>query len=570
MIRVVVGWMFLLASLFALTPRGEGGEGKEPGGRRLVVLAVFDQLRGDYPTRWREHFGEGGFKRLMDEGVWFPNCHYDYAYTVTAAGHASLVTGCPPSKHGVVGNEWYDRAQGKTVGSVESVRYPQVPPRKGGEKDPEELAGVWPGHRLQPSVGDALQQSTARKGKVISLSIKDRPAVMMASLSATACYWFDGTTGQFATSTYYREVPHAWVREFNDARPADSYFGKPWAPFRDAVDYDRASGPDDVLYESKGYGQGRTFPHPMDGGLKKPGPAYYSALTNSPYGNELLLALAKKAIEAEELGKDDVPDLLCVAFSSNDMVGHSWGPDSHEVLDMTLRTDHLLRQLFDYLDEKVGKDNYAVVLSADHGICPIPELARAAGKGGGRILPKKLQKDANAFLDGQFAEPGAGLAWIDALSASSVYLNQRVIADLKVAPADVERALAGWLPSQPGIQAAFTRGQLTGPPVRDEDPMLKMCRRSFFAPRSGEVFVITRPYWFLNTRETGTTHGAPHEYDTHVPLMVLAPGLAGRKCDDRISPLSTAAILAHLLGVDQPGGAEYPLPDWLKDAPSGK
>jgi hypothetical protein len=489
---------------------------------------------------------------------------------VTASGHASLVTGCPPSKHGIVGNEWHDRAAGKSVGSVENLRYPQVPPPKPKKGAQMEVAGMWPGHRLQPSVGDVLQQSTGKKGKVVSLSIKDRPAVMMASLSASACYWFDDTLGSFVTSTYYREVPHPWVRAFNDARPADSYFGKPWARFRDDVDYDRASGPDDVLYESKGYAQGRTFPHAMDGGLKAPGEAYYNALTNSPHGNELLLALAKKAIEAEELGQDDVPDLLCVAFSSNDMVGHAWGPDSHEVLDMTLRTDHLLKQFFDYLDEKVGKENYAVVLSADHGICPIPELARAAGKGGGRILPRKLEREANAFLDRQFAEPDAGLDWIDAMSASSVYLNQRVIADLKIAPADVERALAGWLPTQPGIQAAFTRGQLTGPPARDEDPMLMMCRRSFFAPRSGEVFVITRPYWFLNTRETGTTHGAPHDYDTHVPLMVLAPGLAGRKCDDRVSPLTAAAILAHLLGVDQPGGAEYPLPDCLKGAGSMK
>jgi len=548
----------LLSPLLLLQlPAGSTTAGRpEP---RLVVLMVFDQLRGDYPARWRELYGKGGFERLTREGVWFNNCHYDYAHTITAAGHASIATGCAPNKHGIIGNEWYDRARGEEITSIESERYLLVPPRDMPKKSTTaKEEGAWPGRRLQPSVGDALLEATKGKGKVISLSIKDRAAMFLASLLAFACYWFDSASGAFVTSTYYRDVPHAWVTEFNNSKYADQWFNQDWTRFRTDIDYTKFSGPDEMPNETVGYQQGKTFPHAMNGGLKKPGEVYYDAVTCSPYGNDLLLAMAKRAIEAEEMGKDETPDLLCLSFSSNDLVGHAWGPDSHEVLDITLRTDRLLADFMQYLDEKVGKNKYAIVLSADHGICPIPEVAIAHGKKGGRIVPKELAKTANAFLDETFATPGAGLPWIESMAASMIYLNQRLVADQKLPPDTVERALARWLPSYAGVQKAYTRSELADP--NPKDPMQLMVRRGFFPSRSGDIFIVVSPYWLLSSRPLGTTHGAPHEYDTHVPLIAYGAGLPARVDSSRVSPMAAAPIVAYLLGIDPLAGADVPLP----------
>lgn len=571
--RIAAVLMLLLPVLAMPQARAvaEGKKEKVAGKPRLVVLLVFDQLRGDYPERWRSLFGKGGFERLLTEGVWFPNCHYDYAHTITAAGHCSLVTGCPPARHGILGNDWYDRATGKSVSSVSNPRYPQTPPPPlpADPKKKPTVIGAWPGRRLQPTVGDELHKATAGRGKVVSLSIKDRSAILMAALRALACYWFDADAGNFVTSTYYRETPHSWVKGFNAGkhgapRSADRWFGSTWNRLRSDIDYAKFSGPDDVAAETKGIAQGRTFPHPLDGGLKKIGPNYYDALTNSPWGNELLMELAWKAIEAEDLGGDEVPDLLCLSFSSNDLVGHAWGPDSQEVLDMTLRTDRLLANFLAKLDARLGKGNYAVVLSADHGICPLPEVAQSRGEGGGRIDPGKLKAEAQAFLSRTFTKEGDKLPWIEASVASMIYLNRSLIDSRKLPQAEVENALARWLAKQPGIQAAFTRSQLSGAPSATDDPLLGMVRKSYHAPRAGEVFLVTRPHWLLSSRSSGTTHGAPHPYDTHVPLLVFGGGVRPAVRNERVSPLATAAILAHLLGIEPPAGAEHPLPECFK------
>lgn len=520
---------------------------------KLVVLMVFDQLRGDYPMRWRELYTKEGFRRLMEQGVHFSNCHYDYCYTVTAAGHASLVTGCGPDKHGIMANEWYDRDSGREIASIESDRYllvPRVPVKKGKMEK-----GAWPGRRLQPSVGDVLHEMSKGKAKIVSLSLKDRAAILLANLLALACYWFDSGSGAFVTSTYYRDAPHAWVADFNKSKFADQWFGKDWTRLRDDIDYVKHSGPDDVLAESSGYKQGRVFPHPMDGGLTKPGEAFYDAVTTSPHGNTLLMALAKRAIEAEQLGQDDVPDLLCVSFSSNDLVGHNWGPESQEVLDMTLRTDLLIQEFLAYLDAKIGAGNYAIVLSADHGIAPIPQLM-----GGGRIVPKKLEAAANAWLNARFATPKADLPWIESLSGSCFYLNQRLIADKKLVPATVEKALAEWVATQDGVEGVYTRFQFDS----GDKAAPEIVRRSYFPHRCGEVFLTPRRHWQFSTRETGTTHGSPYDYDTHVPLIVYGAGVPTSVQPQRIAPTAAAAILAHLLRIDPPAGAEASLPEVFK------
>src|SRR5579885_613244 len=477
--------LFLLPLLLAaLSPFPLPAAETKPPATRLAVLVCYDQLRGDYLTRWDDLFGEGGFHRLEKDGAWFQDCHCPYAGTETGPGHASVATGCSPCKHGIIINDWYDRTAGHKVYCAATDRYRRVPPppadgKASAEKLLNDSRGQGaPDRLLAPTLGDALKAATAGKGKVVALSLKDRSSVLPGGKKPDACYWFDTADGQFVTSTYYRGRPHPWVEQFNKDRIADRWFGKQWDRLRSDLEYERRSGPDDVTGEGRGVSfgpkdnpvyQGRTFPHPLSAGLKEPGKPYYDALYNSPFGNELLLALVKRAIDAEELGRHDTPDFLSVSFSSNDPVGHCWGPDSQEVLDTTLRTDRVVKELCDTLDAKVGKGRWTLVLTADHGVCPVPEVGKAQGKEAGRVIPSLLGAKANAFLQEKFGGD-AEATWVEATATPWVYLNRRLIRQRFLNQSDVENALAGWLRKQPAVQAVYTRTQLLKGVDRD-DPL---------------------------------------------------------------------------------------------------
>jgi hypothetical protein len=556
-----------LALLAALTLQAKPPQPR-PERPRLVVLVVFDQLRGDYLARWQKLYGEGGFRRLQQEGAWFRNCHYPYADTLTGPGHASLVTGCDPASHGIIANDWYARATGEEVNAVRSKRYRPIPEPVGAKADT--IPGSGPGLRRQPAVGDALHKASKGKARLVSLSIKDRAAILLAALlRGQICYWFSTHTGTFVSSSYYTDRLHAWVADFNRGRPADRWFGKDWTKLRKDLDYAAHSGPDDVAVEGVGFAQGRTFPHPLTGGKAKIGRDYYNALTTTPHANELLLALAKRAIEAEKLGQGETTDLLTLSFSSNDLIGHCWGPDSQEVLDVTLRSDRIMKDLLDFLDARVGRGRYLVVVSADHGICPIPEVARAQGKDAGRVAKELLTEKAGAFLNQTFAKEGERLPWVEKRMGTWIYLNRGVLKERGLESGKVETALANWLAKQPGVQAAYTRTQLTKGPLKG-DRVGEMVRRSFDPERSGDVTVVLRPYHLLGPAfvpkkddNYRTTHGSPHSYDTHVPLLVYGPGVRPGASDERVSPLAAAAILARGLGIEPPAGAQEPVPKGL-------
>jgi len=300
--------------------------------------------------------------------------------------------------------------------------------------------------------------------------------------------------------------------------------------------------------------------------LKKISGYYYQAMINSPRGSDLLLALAKKAIDGERLGQNESPDFLCLSFSSNDLVGHCWGPDSQEVLDITLHSDRIVKDLLETLDAKVGKGNYLLVLSADHGICPIPEAARAEGKKAGRVSPQLVTTDALAFLNETFSKNGK-LPWIEQVVGDNIYLNRGVLREQGLESAVVEKALADWLARQPGILKAYTRTQLSRPIAGDA--IGESVRLSFHPEASGDVLVVLEPYHFLSPpispklASYRTTHGSPHPYDTHVPLLVYGPGVRPGIREERITPQAAAAILAHGLGISSPPGAEVPLPKRL-------
>ncbi len=578
---------------------------------KLAVLVVFDQFRGDYLDRWGAHFGDGGFKRLMADGAHFPDCHYPYANTSTGPGHASILAGCSANKHGVINNSWYDRAAAEEAYCAGTPRYEHVPPlppeKEVAALDPKRKTkpvGVGtPDRMLGPTLADVLKATTGGKGKVFGLSLKDRAAVLPAGRKPDGAYWFDG---RFGTSTAYRDSLPEWVTAFNKAGLAESYFGKDWTRFRDDLDYAQIVGRDDGPGEGLGAGppkkagqpvdatkhQGKTFPHPTTGGVAKAEKSYYDAVATSPFGNDLLLAFTKACVTAEKLGQDDAPDLLAVSFSSNDLVGHAWGPDSHEVLDITLRSDALMADLLQFLDKEVGPGNYSLVVTADHGVCPIPEAAAAAGNPDAkRVSPTALLVGAEKALQdahGPVTVPAVVKAelkpgepapktddkkernlWIEAVSAPNLYLNHRQVKAANLSPDAVAGTLAGHLRRQPGVLRAYTRAELlaAAPPTAG-DAYWAPSKRSFHPDRSGDVVVVTAPFALLDTYAAGTSHGTPHSYDTHAVFLAFGPTIGGGRRSEKITPLHTAAILADALGVNPPANAEYGLPATLTEAPS--
>lgn len=542
-----------------------------PAKPKLAVVVVFDQMRGDYLLKWKDLFGPDGFRRLQTEGAWFTNCHYPYAMTATGPGHASILSGCSGDRHGIVANGWYDRKAAESVYCASSTRYERIPPKRPTDaSDPDEKKDDdWlrkpkgtgaPVHMLAPTLGDVIKESTGGKGKVFGLSLKDRSALLPAGAKPDGCYWFD--KGLFVTSTYYRDRLHPWVAAFNAEKSFDQWFGKTWDRLRPNLDYDRHSGADDVVGEGKGHNQGRTFPHLM-GTKPTVGAEYYNALANSPFGNQMLLDLLRKAIVEEKLGQRDVPDLLIVSFSSNDLIGHCWGPDSQEVLDVTLRSDLIVRDLLACLDEHVGKGRYVLGLTADHGICPLPEVAKQVAKASGRIAPLGLLTAAEQNLRSALGLPDDdGSFWIEAANEAGIYLNRRAIAAHNRKLDDVATILAKWLAQQPDIQTAYTQKQLSGE-FPAADAIGQRVKKSFLADRSGDVLIIPKPYHFILVQKTGTTHGTPHPYDTHVPLILFGPGVKPGERADAVTPQAMAASLARALGVSSPAKAEASVPDKL-------
>jgi hypothetical protein len=343
---------------------------------------------------------------------------------------------------------------------------------------------------------------------------------------------------------------------------ADRWYDKTWNRSRADIDYDKLAGPDLVVGEGKGVRQGVTFPHPMDGGLKRPGKAYYEALATSPYGNEFLLELVKACVVGERLGHNDAPDLLTLSFSSNDFVGHAWGPDSQEVLDITLRSDRVLADLLHFLDDKVGTGKYLVCLTADHGICPLPEVSLKEGRDAGRITGKKLLADIEAHLRSVYDPVGAAdpkAKWIENSSGLWFYLNYKLIASRKLEPADVAKTLAEFLDKQTGIQKAYTRAELEVPAAAN-DAVGRRMRKAYYPDRCGDVGIVLKPYWLVSdgTITTGTSHGTPHPYDTHVPLLVFGPNVKPGVRKEEVVPAAIASIFAKGLGIAPPAKAEYP------------
>jgi predicted AlkP superfamily pyrophosphatase or phosphodiesterase len=480
---------------------------------RLVLLVAVDQMRYDYLPRFASAF-TGGFRRLTRDGAVFTNARLDHYPSVTAVGHAAMLTGAPPSISGIIGNDWYDRALKRNVTSVEDPGT-----RLLGAGD---ASGSSP-HRLRVStLGDELKM--AHPGtRVVSLSHKDRSAILMGGRMADLALWWDTNTGAFVSSTWYGEELPKWAANFNAGRPADAWLGREW----------RAAGEGGAVL-------GRM--------PDAPGPAYYGSLYGSAFGNELLVSLAEAALEGERLGSRGTTDILAVSFSCNDAVGHDKGPHSAEVRDITARTDLALDRLLAAIDRRVGLSRTLVVVTADHGVAPVPEQMTAWKMPGGRLPRADLEKAVTDALEKAFG-PGP---WLEGRAGSALYLNQALVAERGLDPAAVERRAASGAEALAPVWRTYTRSQLLEGRVAP-DPWSRRVLLSFHPQRSGDVEVLLEPYWMSAT--SGTTHGSAFSYDTHIPLMVMGPGIRPGRHDRSVVLNDLAPTLATILDIETPSGA---------------
>jgi predicted AlkP superfamily pyrophosphatase or phosphodiesterase len=505
---------------------------------KLVVGIVIDQFRYDYLQRFGDQFGEGGFRRLLDGGAVFDNANYIHTPTYTACGHATFMTGAPPALTGIVGNEWYDRELGKTVTSVSDDKgeFKSL----GGKEGARAAA---PHKLLSSTLGDEMRLTTQGQAKIIGLSYKDRSAILPVGKRPNGAYWFDSSTGNFVSSTYYFGDLPAWVKRFNQEQHCNKYFGTKWERLLPEAAYQR-SAPDAAAYEGKSRAK-YTFPYTLNGGEERPGPKFYTQFDASPFANEQLVALAKAAIENEALGADDTTDLLAVSFSANDLVGHAFGPYSHEVQDITLRTDRVLADFFNYLDKKVGLSNVLITLTADHGVAPVPEQVKELGYGG-RLEAKVVTEAVQTALSQRFGEE----KWVQSFSNGNVYLDDAAIERRKLNPEEVENAARAAILKIPDIAECLTRSQL----LKGQLPQTLIARsvaHGFYPPRNGNLVVVPQAFFFFGENSL-TTHGSPYSYDTHVPVIFYGPGVTPGLYHGESSPADIAPTLATLLKVQAP------------------
>ena len=527
-----------------------------------MLLIVVDQFRYDYLERFGDLFGPNGFGRLLRDGASWTQSNYDHAPTYTAPGHATMMTGAYPAESGIIGNEWLDRATGKRVTSVSDDSAKLL---GGNANDP----GASPIRLLASTVGDELRLVTNDRSKVIGISLKDRSAILPAGRHANAAYWFSVASGTMVSSTYYFNQLPAWVTAFNATKPADKYFGAKWERLLPEDEYLKRAGPDDTPWENMKNswppGDTNTFPHTITGGLTAPGRNFYTALDYSPFTNEMLVSFAQQAIINEQLGQDDDTDVLTVSFSANDYVGHRFGPYSQEVMDVTLRTDRDIATLLDFIDSKVGLANTLVAMTADHGVSPIPEQAVALGLGGGRVpfasILGKIQAAITARYNPQGKTPdpsaeyllrsGEGTPTREWFVNNNIYFNYDALKRDGVNVEEFSQVVVAAALTAPGIARAFSRLQLLRGATSITDPIERRVMHGFFPARSGDVVLVPEPYRYLAETITAT-HGSAYSYDTHVPTIIMGPGVNAGRYLEAASPADIAPTLSALLRITPP------------------
>jgi predicted AlkP superfamily pyrophosphatase or phosphodiesterase len=505
---------------------------------KLVVLLVVDQMRADYVDKFRGQW-TGGLKRLVDEGAWYRAAAYPYAATETCVGHSTISTGSFPSTHGMIANQWWDRASQKLVTCTAD---PGV--QNSGYAGASAKGGDSAVRMLMPSFAEELKFQTGGATRVVTFSLKARAAITMAGHKADAATWFDN--GGWVTSTAYGTMP--FIETYAKAHPVKEDYGKTWKLALPESEY---------LYDEKATGAvapagwNLTFPHALrgKGDSAEPDAEFYEQWATSPYADDYLTQLAETAVDSLGLGKSGATDFLGVSYSSIDYVGHSFGPRSREIQDILITLDHNLAELFAHLDRKVGRGNYVVALSADHGAVPVPEDMAKAGIDAGLLhvpdLQDKIEKALEPF---NFAKPAiARVTSGDLYFAPAVYERIRDTASAMQAVTDAAMSV-------PGVASIYWSEDLQNSPL-SQDRIRAAVKTSFLATRSGDIYFVPKPYWLVDgtaagkSRTYGTGHGSPYNYDQHVPVLLMGFGIQPGEYFREVTPADIAPTLAALCGV---------------------
>jgi arylsulfatase A-like enzyme len=526
---------------------------------RLVLLIVVDQFRYDYLERFGDLFAQNGLRRLMREGALWTEANYDHMPTYTAPGHATTMTGTWPSENGIIANDWYDRKLDRLVSNVSDPEDEQGRPKfrlfGGGQTEQAST----PRRLMASTLGDELRLATIDRAKVIGISVKDRSAILPSGRHASAAYWFSAQTGNMVTTSYYLPQPPAWVDNFNRARRVDELIAKQWKRLDDVseTEYLKRAGVDAQKWEKFGNDTDADVSFPHNFSKAQTGPYFYGPLDYSPYSNDLLLEFAEQAIVNESLGVDAETDVLTLSFSSNDYVGHRYGPYSQEMMDITLRTDRQIAALLDFVNARIGLQNVLVAFTADHGVAPIPEHASALNLPGGRLNSRQVLDAVKLAIKQRFGrrdEPASTDNYVLSLSNGNIYFNYDALAKDHINNEELERVAGDAALQVVGVGRYFTRTQLQRGAIAPADSIARRVMHGFNSRLSGDVILVAEPFKYL---EAGipATHGSPYSYDTHVPLIIMGRGLAPGRYTQAATPADLAPTLASILGVQAPSNA---------------
>ncbi len=510
---VLFATMLPQLSLAALPPA------KMPAHRPKLILAIaVDQFRYDYTTRFRERYS-GGLATMLSQGAVFVDAHQDHFPTVTATGHATFLTGSVPATSGIIGNEWYDRKLGKVISSVEDAETTLL-----GVKGAKQ--GSSPHNLVVSTLGDEIKMSHRGDSKVIGISMKDRAAILPSGRMADAAYWVDGQTGSVVSSTWYQKQLPGWVEQFNRERLAFKAVGASWYP---------------ILQEGSGK-PFMTLPKTED-------KAYLDEWEKTPYANDMLEELAERTMRNEHMGQDSGTDLLTVSFSANDHLGHAVGPDDASVEDMSVRTDGVIGKLLAAAVKQAGgREHLLVVLTADHGVSPVPEVNEARKMPGGRMdKADYLAKVEDALV----AKFGAG-KWMIGTQESGFYLNDDLMEQKKLKHSVVEDEAAAAAMKMPYVARTYTRTQLLRHDAM-QSQIDEYVARSFYPQRGPDVIVILKPYFLFG--KSGTSHGSPYDYDSHVPLLFWGGAVEPGVYSKLVGISDVAPTLAAMVHVETPSGS---------------
>ncbi len=508
-----------------------------PSKPKLVIGIIIDQMRYDYIYRFWNKFGNDGFKRLVNEGFFCRNTNYNYVPTYTAPGHASIYTGTTPAVHGIISNSWYVKNTGKGLYCVSDNTVISVgSDSKEGKCSPINL--------LTTTITDELRISSNMKSKVIGIALKDRSAILPAGHTANAAYWYDGSVGSFISSTYYMKELPQWVKEFNKRELPKKYLSQTWNTILPIERYTESLA-DDNKYESKNKGETKAvFPHNLPELMKDNGGL--DMIRETPFGNTLTKDLAIETIKSENLGKSDATDFLTISFSSPDYIGHAYGPNSVEQEDDYIRLDNELAELLKFIDTQIGKNNTLIFLTADHAAPEVPAYLTDLKIPSGYVKANQISDTLKKYLSKKYGD-----TLVLSFSNQQVFLNHNVIEEKKLNLQQVQENVAIFLQTTASISEVITATAISNSSFTEGSRYLM--QKGFNAKRSGDILINYSP-GFIDYEPTGTTHGSPYSYDTHVPLIFYGWDISHGSSSEQVYITDIAPTLAMMLNIQFPNG----------------